>query len=378
MEYNLSQIEDIINQIREIIDYVETSKLQDRRTTIYLGNGNTISYSVPNNSIAHLVGVDTNYLESTGLYKTRNSFETLKKFCDSSYQTYSLIRDGHLNSKNVFSQQIFEKLASFRENIKINVNETDFICEYDKEKAFYSSKCIEDCNYIIVKKYDDNKIGVLFLVKTFNYYVPMSNQIFNNIEEFKEAFKDKLINQELTLITGQTTYNVKSDFKKPFILSLNQRAEKLNNLKLYKKQFNCHIDITSDFEYTLDKLTLNRERHFENNDTINDIITAIVGRTIINRDLYYDSTMLPIIDAWNDHVCQSGNAENNDTNERKYTDVLLDLNKFKSLSEALTEEKIELQTKVTSLEEENDLLKKDIEEKDEKIQKVFELVKPRN
>ena len=377
MEYNLGQIEEIINQIKEIIDYVEAAKLEDRRTSIYLGNGNIISYSIPNNSIAHLIGIDTNYLESTGLYNTRNSFETLKKFCDNSYQTYCAMRDGHLNSKNIFSKQIHEKLSSFKENIKINVNETDFICEYDKEKAYYSSDIVEDCNYIIVKKYDDNKIGVLFLVKNFNYYVPMSNQIFNNIEEFKEAFKNKLINQELTLITGQTTYNVKSDYKKPFILSLNQRAEKLNNLKLYKKQFNCHIDVTSDFEYTLDKLTSNRERNYENNDTINDIITAIIGRTIINRDLYEDSTLLPIIDSWNDHICQnSDNSSNN--NERKYTDILKDLTAFKLLTESLTEEKEELQNKVIDLEEENKALKKDVEEKDATIQKIFELTKPRN
>lgn len=377
MEYNLSQIEEIIRKTLDIIDYVETAKLQDRRTTIYLGNGNTISYSIPNNSIAHLIGIDTKYLESTGLYSTRNSFDTLKKFCDSSYQTYSLIRDGHLNSKNVFSEQIFEKLAAFKENIKMNVDETEFVCEYSKDSAYYSSEIVEDCNYIMVKKYDDNKIGVLFLIKNLNYYVPMSNQIFNNMEEFKEAFADKLRNQELTLITGQTTYNVKSDFKKTFPLTLNQRAEKLANLKLYKKQFNCHIDVTSDFEYTLDKLTSNRDRHFENNDTINDIVTAIVSRSIINRDLYFDSTLLPIIDSWNDYICQNPNSSNN-SNSQKYTDVLKDLAAFKSLVESLTSKNEELQNKVTTLEEENSSFKKDIEEKDEIIQSVYKLVKPRN
>lgn len=55
-----------------------------------------------------------------------------------------------------------------------------------------------------------------------------------------------------------------------------------------------------------------------------------------------------------------------------------DLAKFKSLAESLTEETKELQNKVTSLEEENGSLKKEVEQKDDIIQKVFELTKPRN
>ena len=98
---------------------------------------------------------------------------------------------------------------------------------------------------------------------------------------------------------------------------------------------------------------------------------------MIDRNIYEDSVLLTIIDAWNDNICKNPNI-NNGANERKYTDVLKDLIAVKTLAESLTKENNELQTKVTSLEEENELLKKDAEEKDEKIQKVFELVKPRN
>ena len=255
--------------------------------------------------------------------------------------------------------------------------QTEFVCEYKKDKSYFTTKINEDCNYIIVKKCEDESIGVLYLVKKDNYFVPMSNRTYPNQESAIESLKEILIGQEITLLTGINTYNVENDYKQSYTLSINSKTDKINNIYNYKNKLNCFVDITNDYQYTLDKLSNNRQERYVNNNIINSIVESIASNQMIDRNIYEDSVLLTIIDAWNDNICKNPNI-NNGANERKYTDVLKDLIAVKTLAESLTKENNELQTKVTSLEEENELLKKDAEEKDEKIQKVFELVKPRN
>ena len=80
MKFNLSELETLFEKIKDIIGYVESARLKDRRMNLFLGNGDKILFSIPNNSVAHLLGIDTNYLISTGLYNNQNSFLPLKKF----------------------------------------------------------------------------------------------------------------------------------------------------------------------------------------------------------------------------------------------------------------------------------------------------------
>ena len=205
----------------------------------------------------------------------------------------------------------------------------------------------------------------------------MSNRIYPNQESAITSLKDILIGQEITLLTGINTYNVENDYKQSYTLSINSKTDKINNIYNYKNKLDCFIDITNDYQYTLDKLSNNRQERYVNNNIINSIVESIANNKIIDRNIYEDSVLLTVIDAWNDHICQNPNI-NNDNNERTYTDILKNLIAFKALAETLTEEKNELQDKITTLSDENKSLKNDIAEKNETIQKVFELTKPRN
>ena len=90
MNFNLSELENLFEEMNEIINYFEMSQYQNRRYRIFLGNGDRINYSIPNDSIAHLLGVNTNYLISTGRFNSTNSFDLLKEMVVNPYRINKL------------------------------------------------------------------------------------------------------------------------------------------------------------------------------------------------------------------------------------------------------------------------------------------------
>ena len=86
----LCDIENLFENIREIIDFIENSRYKNRRFRLFLGNGDRLNFYVPNESIAHLLGVNTNYLISTGRFNSTNSFELLKELTLNPYRINKL------------------------------------------------------------------------------------------------------------------------------------------------------------------------------------------------------------------------------------------------------------------------------------------------
>ena len=234
MNMNYSELETLLSKIQEIINYVECAALKDRRTSLYLsGDIEYLTYNVPEYAIAHLVGVDTNYLMSTGQFKETSSFGLLKELVQNAYKINKLHNEGHINYDKLFSKHINEKIDIFKENMKINIYQTEFMCKYDKNRSFYNSNINENCDYIIVKKYEDEKIGIILLSKNNNLCVPISNRIYNNMEEAKEYLSKLLIAQEITLLSGCNTYHIYEDYERKFILKPFYKKEKFEALEEY-------------------------------------------------------------------------------------------------------------------------------------------------
>ena len=105
----------------------------------------------------------------------------------------------------------------------------------------------------------------------------MSNRIFKNLEEAQEELKELLVGQEITMIIGNNTYNILTDQNKNFSLPLNSKAEKITKLQNYKKLFNCSLDVTHDYQYTLGKVTSNRTTFQETDNIIELIVNSIAN-----------------------------------------------------------------------------------------------------
>ena len=119
--YTRSDIEFLLNRIQDNIDYFEAAQIENREYTIYLANGDKIKYSIPKKSIAHLLGVDTNYLMSANIYNSKDSYGILKEMCNNEFFFWGKISNGVIDPNKVFSKHVDVKIKNFKENIKINV-----------------------------------------------------------------------------------------------------------------------------------------------------------------------------------------------------------------------------------------------------------------
>lgn len=378
MKFNLGELESLFGEIKKIITFVEEKNYSNRRQQVFFANGERITISLPDDSVPHLLGVNINYLRATGLFKSINSFELLKEMCDNPYTIHSNASKGIINYDTLFSKHILKKLESFHQNLRLDINEIDVVCKYNPEKCYLQGELTEKYDYLFIKRYANGKFGILALTKnSFGYnYTPMSNQLYDSYDEIKEKLEKYLKNQDITIISGIKLYNTNSEYKTEFHTPLTCKEEKFAILKTYKSNFNCTIDVSGEYDFCLDKLMSRRDTDYKDNDLIEIIVNSIKeGKLIETPEL--DSSLKVIIDAFNDHLCFS-QMDSNETIEITFSDMKKELLALKDIVKNYEEKNIDLERQIANLSDENDSLKKDNEEKDETIQKVFELVKPRN
>lgn len=378
MEFTYEKLENLFYDINEIIDYIEGTKNSEKRFRLFLSNGDKINYNIPNNSIAHLLGIDTNYLMSTGLFSSKTSFDLLKEMCNNAFKLNKCRIQGQIDYKQLFSKYILSKVESFKENIKVNIFQTEFICKYNSEITYCTSEKNEKYDYIIVRKYQDGKIGLLGIVRKGNYYVPMSNQIFENYETAEDSLNDLIRNQEITLISGIniTNADVCNDYNKTYNLYTDSKLEKLRNMKFYKNQFNTIIDVSQDSEYFMQMANENYSNMNEDKDLIDKIVDSIKNGQLIDIEIFRNTNLIKIIESFNDFICNNSMSADSSVSVT-YSTLIKDLNFLKEKVSELETVNNTLQGKNQVLENRNTELNFENDELKEKQEKIYEILKPR-
>lgn len=380
------ELEELLNKLQECIDLYKRTYINQKSFTLFLGNGKQIRYSITTNNIAHLLGVDLDYLRQTRKYRCTDNFELLQELCESNYQQLNMLTNGQIDQKQLFSPYIDKKIEGFKSNLNIDIkqaiNDIEFVCCYESKNSWDVTTKNQKYDYVIVKRLPNDKITLLCIVINGSKCYAMSNQLFNNLEEAKESLKDILTHQEITFANGFHVYNTFSDRIFKTVLTTNQKLEKLNTMKYYKKMFNCNIDITSDYEYSISLLKDNKTEKIENKGTIDEIIEAIINKKIIDRQNFQDSTLISIIDSWNDHICCNSNVITESA--ITYTDAIKNLEELKSIISGLEEKvtsleevKEDLENKNKLLTSENESLKSDIKEQNDTMNKIYEIIRPK-
>lgn len=346
MDMNRTELEELFEKIKDILEYFDKYKIDKCRYILFLGNGDKLSYNIPKESIPHLLGIDTNHLISTGLYKPDTAYNVLLKFIESSYEVWN--KRNILNFKAVFSSYTKEKVDNFIKNLEININDTELVCKYQSKRAYTQGYDNEKFDYAIIKKYDDGRIGIIYLVNNGIQIVPMSNQIYENLEEASDKLKEILENQEITLLTGCSKYNTYTDNKANFNLNLNSKEMKIQNIQNYKKQFNSIIDLTGECTYFVGQMQDRKNDQQEDSITIQNILSGIRNRSIIDTNSC--GNLIEIANAFNDLITDSdiGNGE-----------AKVSFTKQKEELEELKSCLINLDEQVKQLEKENSGLKKE-------------------
>ena len=327
--------------------------LSKKSYLVFLSNGERIKIKIPKSSIPHLLGINTEYLKNTGLYRNMNSYEVMLNFIKSSNEALKKHESGIIDLDNVLSPYINEKIDALIENLNINTNYCEMVCKYDKGKTFGYSADFDDMSYLILQKKNE-KYYVLKLAEAQDgTYFPMSNQIFNSYAECQEALSSYLIYQELTLLNNLFIYYNNSTTGKFSILEWD-RKQKLENLMKLSNDFGCTPNVIADFIYSLKIRDSKRQGNMRTSNIIDILCDHIKNKkpfdiSLTNVD---QEDILRIIETYNDSLF----SEITTSTDNSYSD--------------LQNENISLKKEIERLRLENKSLSETVNYRDEELNEV--------
>lgn len=353
--------------------YNRNSRYKDKFSLTF-ANGDNIKIYVPNSSVPHLLGVNTNYLMSSGLYREKSSYELLNKMCEDRYRLYRYINDNIIDEKQLFSEHIEKKNSAFVQNLKINIFNMIFACPYDSSRSYTTGKETYKFDYILVNKpaYEEKGIFMLGLaanidkVNKSKIYVPMSNQYFESIEEAEERFGLIFNNQKLTIPTMLTSTSTNNTSK--FFLHGDQKLAKARETQQIADKCFATLDVSEDYRWLLKKYydSMNSGGYVQKDyaTIITDCITTGKIITLQMFDLQsfagVNEFLLGIINAHNDFISHDSTVAINDPSVPTYTDLKKEVEELTTTRDALISANKELVSTNDILAKENEGLKKEV------------------
>lgn len=352
--------------------YNRNSRYKDKFSLTF-ANGDNIKIYVPNSSVPHLLGVNTNYLMSSGLYREKSSYELLNKMCEDRYRLYRYINDNIIDEKQLFSEHIEKKNSAFVQNLKINIFNMIFACPYDSSRSYTTGEETYKFDYILVNKpaYEEKGIFMLGLaanidkVNKSKIYVPMSNQYFESIEEAEERFGLIFNNQKLTIPTMLTSTSTNNTSK--FFLHGDQKLAKARETQQIADKCFATLDVSEDYRWLLKKYydSMNSGGYVQK-DYATIITNCITTGKIITPQMFdlqsfagVNEFLLGIINAHNDFISHDSTVAINDPSVPTYTDLKKEVEELTTTRDALISANKELVSTNDILAKEN----KDLEEK---------------
>lgn len=320
---------------------------------MFLSNGDRIRVKIPKTSIPHLLGINTEYLKSTGLYKGMNSYEIMLDFIKNSNEAFQKHESGIINLDKILSPYINKKLDSLIENLNINTNCCEMICKYDRGKTYGYSADFDDMSYLILQKKNEKYYVLKLAMSEDGTCFPMSNQVFNSYEECKENLSSYLIYQELTLLNNLWVYYNNSTVGKFSILEWD-RKQKLEKLKKLSEDFECTPNIIADFIYSLKIRDDKRQGNIRTSNIIEILCDCIKNKKVFDISLTNvdQEDILKIIETYNDSLF----SEITTSTDNLYSD--------------LQNENISLKKEIERLRLENKSLSETVNYRDEELNEV--------
>ena len=334
-------------------NFEHKTDLSKKSYLMFLSNGDRIRVKIPKTSIPHLLGINTEYLKSTGLYKGMNSYEIMLDFIKNPNEAFQKHESGIINLDKILSPYINKKLDSLTENLNINTNCCEMICKYDRGKTYGYSADFDDMSYLILQKKNEKYYVLKLAMSEDGTCFPMSNQVFNSYEECQEALSSYLIYQELTLLNNLFIYYNNSTVGKFPILE-RDRKQKLEKLKKLSEDFECTPNIIADFIYSLKIRDNKRQGNIRTSNIIEILCDCIKNKKVFDISLTNvdQEDILRIIETYNDSLFSEITA----STDNSYSD--------------LQNENISLKKEIERLRLENKSLSETVNYRDEELNEV--------
>lgn len=251
---NKSEFDELIEKIKECLVWYEETKFERVSYNLRLDNGEDLRILFGPNTVAHLLGINTEYLKATGLFKG-TSYEILKFICNDPYRVYNMVRGGHLSYDSFVSDFTFEKLSGFNKVCGINLGNMEFVCKYSRENSYVTGHEQLEGDYYIAYKTDDGLFVVGFK-KNNGYYYPMTNRFIDINDKDSMRFLEILLtNQVITMPTYSYLYYFRNGSRGDNLyVNYNRKGPLLEQLKEYANKYNAIVDVAVGYGYVVGKL----------------------------------------------------------------------------------------------------------------------------
>lgn len=235
----------LFEEMSDCIDFYEKVGKDNAVFKIRMADGKTINFCVPRYCVSHLLGVNIDYLSSTGLFNNKASYFLLKEMLKNGNRIYYDLNAGIIDYDRLFSKHVVNKVANFKNNIMIDVKNSELVCEYSKERAYIDSDFSFDFDYVLTKK-NGESYSLLGLKNRGSYYVPMTSQFFATKNLLDEKLSKIVRNQKITYINGVYFPNGNK-----FFLRDEFKEGRVRTLSQYSKN-GAILDVSGDYLHCLE------------------------------------------------------------------------------------------------------------------------------
>lgn len=368
---------DILDKIENCLDWYFDNDMPNTRYKLFLSNNDRLEIDFGERALSHLLGVNINYLRSTGHY-IGGSSSILDDILKNPKLLLSRIKDGYIKEEQVFSKHIDKKLANFKNICILNVFNIEFIVKYESEKSYITGEDkLEGDYYIVTKdKLNKDKISIIGLKLNKNgLYQPMTNMQFEEYsDEYRKFFNQVLKGQTITI--AQTLIkNVIDDYgnlsQNKYFYDTSQKIGKIKNIKRYAEEYKAIINVSEDCIFYIDKVQNLYDEKNKTIEIIKEITDKISSNCVIDAvklDSKYGDIpnyLLNLIGSHNDSLSKKDSDKNNN---ESYTELITSLKTAKAdiekkdiLIKKLDDNNKELIDRNQILEEENNILKDKVE-----------------
>lgn len=289
--------------------------LSKRRYIMYLSNGDSFKIKILKNSIPHLLGIDTDYLKKTGLYKSdMGTYDVMLQFIRNAKGAYSKHKEGIIDLNKIISPYIEEKLESVYNNLIIKTSNCCMVCKYDSKKTYGYSMESDKMSYLILQQKND-KYYVLKLGKSGEegLFYPMSNQVYNTYDEFCEKFSVSLINQEVTLLNGIKFSTNGYTYDNGFNIQPYERKPKLMQLRKLAVDLNCTPNVLHDYIYSIGVMNDKRNSNLEDSEILLKLGNCMIKKIPfdLTKECVVSEQLITLINNYNNSLFMENSLDAN-------------------------------------------------------------------
>lgn len=360
MVITLEKYNNIIEKLKNCVHQFEAMNYQNNSHVLYLANGDTLNIKFFKNSIAHLLGVNIDYLRMANKFKSdMNTFDCLKYFLEESYTFSKLVtEDKKMSFDQMFSPNILKKIDIFINNIKIRTDDLQFMVKYDSEKTYYIEENTDICDYYIIRKNYNGYIVLGLKENDYGIYIPVTSRGYDEFHDFEKFIKRIAVKQDITYPYFMHIKNTSQNFKNDIYARIDEKKVLLDKTIKAAQKYGATPSVARDYSYVIGNVLNSRTKRNEELSVLQLLLDSVKGRSPLDTETIMrvceitevSEDIKELVDACNDMMCNASTSENTSLS---YSCVINERDKYKSELETLRQQLLEAEEKNKELEASN-------------------------